>query len=107
MDRDGFDPKIHTSIYFDTLSKEWNGNKTKMAKDIGITREKLYRWMKKAKKVPNTTIATLNELYAFIQTMPDHIDYDWFIKHMNLPRKHYHSAMKKILDLAREYQSTL
>ena len=66
-----------------------------------------YRWMKKAKKVPNTNIATLNELYAFIQTMPDHIDYDWFIKHMNLPRKHYHSAMKKILDLAREYQSTL
>ena len=103
-----FDSSLHTKQYLLDLITKSNG-KYNAAEKLGISYMTLKRWLIRVddQEASDGNIPTLNQLYNYIKSKPEHIDYNWFKKHMNLSRKHYHSAMKKILDLAREYQSSL
>lgn len=61
MSKTHFDPKIHTKLFFENLSKKHNKNKTYMANELDISRPALYRWIDKANgKLKNKNIVQNN-----------------------------------------------
>ncbi len=46
-----FNPSIHTHDFFKSLSDQYDGNKTKIAIHIGISRSTLYNWLERTKSI--------------------------------------------------------
>ena len=46
-----FNPSIHTHDFFKSLSDQYDGNKTKIAIHIGISRSTLYSWLERTKSI--------------------------------------------------------
>ena len=96
-----FDPSVHTMVFFKELEKKHKGNRSDMAKELGISRKTLYKWINKASKsdnnVPKAVVAektrpvtkkrSIRKKTITTTKTTTTIDYDKFILYLEGHRK--------------------
>lgn len=65
-----YNPSTHTHEFFNELKNKFNGNRSRMAYYLGISRSTLYNWIERTKQNPISVISFEN-LKDYLERTPN------------------------------------